>query len=569
MTFEQHKENLSRMFREYQSQESAGSQSTIRTVSGVSQSFETMESVNGPTADEIAPSTVIELTVDSSSPVTSVPLEGADEMRPASITVSNILARTEEEEQKSAQEPSEDVSGDGDGTEATVTHEDNEELQSKETHPSNVQTSVSDMAATNGSNGLETVRDSATTSENDLKTAITDDEKPSEAESSNSMTEDSLNEMETEAPMGAEEEEEEEDKTDQTASETAACLESSVVGGASVVNEDLVDVSSVSDQIHLSDADDSQEEPSDGSIAASRQEGDVEIKEDDTHKEDESEKNMDGEEKDEKQDIVPEEKTKQSEAEEQQASTSESLTPPAETPEQTVTEPTKENVQDESSTISETPTADQQPSDNTVPSSVQEVAAAASASTATSTKEETSADSSSVASSSGTQKSADSVSKTKEIKIARLDVSNVALDTERLELKETTATVCISFISHLFTCEVSYNYATQTVIRSFSCNTSCCSCFCVTGVSLQEATQPATAAAAAATASAAAGGSTVQPRDGSMSAPRSTMFRIPEFRWSHMHQRLLTDLLFSVETDIQMWRRWGDTLLTLPLVKLQ
>ncbi|XP_040187824.1 lipopolysaccharide-responsive and beige-like anchor protein isoform X2 [Rana temporaria] len=35
---------------------------------------------------------------------------------------------------------------------------------------------------------------------------------------------------------------------------------------------------------------------------------------------------------------------------------------------------------------------------------------------------------------------------------------------------------------------------------------------------------------------------------------RSTMFRIPEFKWSIMHQRLLTDLLFSIETDIQMWR---------------
>lgn len=32
------------------------------------------------------------------------------------------------------------------------------------------------------------------------------------------------------------------------------------------------------------------------------------------------------------------------------------------------------------------------------------------------------------------------------------------------------------------------------------------------------------------------------------------MFRIPEFRWSHMHQRLLTDLLFAIETDVQMWR---------------
>ncbi|KAH0616030.1 hypothetical protein JD844_026807 [Phrynosoma platyrhinos] len=42
--------------------------------------------------------------------------------------------------------------------------------------------------------------------------------------------------------------------------------------------------------------------------------------------------------------------------------------------------------------------------------------------------------------------------------------------------------------------------------------------------------------------------------DGQRRDSRSTMFRIPEFRWSQMHQRLLTDLLFSIETDVQMWR---------------
>uniref|UniRef100_A0A8C6NSK4 Neurobeachin a n=1 Tax=Nothobranchius furzeri TaxID=105023 RepID=A0A8C6NSK4_NOTFU len=36
--------------------------------------------------------------------------------------------------------------------------------------------------------------------------------------------------------------------------------------------------------------------------------------------------------------------------------------------------------------------------------------------------------------------------------------------------------------------------------------------------------------------------------------PRTTMFRIPEFKWSPMHQRLLTDLLFALETDVHMWR---------------
>lgn len=477
VTFEQHKENLSRMFRQYQSQESAGSQSAIRTVSGVSQSFETREGVNGRAGEETPPSAVTELTVDSESgsTVTSRPPEGTDEMKPASITVSNILARTEEEEegeqksaQESVQESSEDVSGDGSGTTATETPEDD-----------NQQTSECSLAATNGSDGLETGGDSVTTSENDQKAAATDDGKPTLDETSSSMTEDSLNETETEVAVVPE-------QADQSCSENAASLENSVVGGASVVNEDLVDVSSVSDQIHLSDADDSQEEPSDVS-AASTQEADVEAQEDGHHGEDEGETTVEGEEKGEKQETELEEKAKENETEEQQAS-----------PEQTATEATKEEVQHEPSSSTEATTADQQPSEATAPPSGQEVAAVSATSSA---KEESGAEDSSVASSSGSQNvSGDSVSKTKEIKIARLDVSNVALDTERLELRETSAA---------------------------------------------EASRPT---------SAAAGGSTAPPRDGSMSAPRSTMFRIPEFRWSHMHQRLLTDLLFSVETDIQMWR---------------
>lgn len=37
--------------------------------------------------------------------------------------------------------------------------------------------------------------------------------------------------------------------------------------------------------------------------------------------------------------------------------------------------------------------------------------------------------------------------------------------------------------------------------------------------------------------------------------PRAPPFRIPEFRWSGLHQKLLSDLLFSVETDLQVWKR--------------
>ncbi|XP_053316593.1 lipopolysaccharide-responsive and beige-like anchor protein [Spea bombifrons] len=98
------------------------------------------------------------------------------------------------------------------------------------------------------------------------------------------------------------------------------------------------------------------------------------------------------------------------------------------------------------------------------------------------------------------------VSQISERKIAKLDVASIASDTENLELKAST--------SH-------------------------------------EANQPAGAEATKPlTPEAERGASSDSQRRDS----RSTMFRIPEFKWSMMHQRLLTDLLFSIETDIQMWR---------------
>uniref|UniRef100_A0A4W6EV96 LPS responsive beige-like anchor protein n=1 Tax=Lates calcarifer TaxID=8187 RepID=A0A4W6EV96_LATCA len=295
--------------------------------------------------------------------------------------------------------------------------------------------------------------------------------------------------------------------------ETTACLENSVLGGASVFNEDLVDVSSVSDQIHPSDADESQEESSYASAAG--EESEVLKKEEDKHDNEGNKNDQEGqefkteEEKDEKQEVSTDEKARESETEEKRVSDLES--PPTETPEENVTELPKEK-DEQSSPIAKTTTSDQQPSDTTLPSTAQEVAAAPDP-TSPSQPSETSGttggetvssapESSTTVSSSDPQKSAVFASKTKEIKIARLDVSNVALDTERLELKETSTT------------ETSQGQPTAV----------------------------------------AAGSSSGQQRESGTSAPRSTMFRIPEFRWSHMHQRLLTDLLFSIETDIQMWR---------------
>ncbi|KAA8594657.1 hypothetical protein FQN60_011792, partial [Etheostoma spectabile] len=509
VTFEQHKENLSRMFRQYQRQESAGSLNTIQTISGVSQSSETMESLNGPAAEETAPSTVIELTVDklsqkspdsaSSSTVTPSTPEAAEGRGHGSITVSNILAR-EEEEQKFVQESSKEACRDeGKETEATVIQKTDEEKLSGQTstdkNTDDLQTSLSNQPETDDTKAVEEIRDSATTSARD-----DDKSEPIAVESSNVIPEDSLNEADPELAMASKQD----SNTDPAVSiEAAAFLENSVLGGASVFNEDLVDMSSVSDQIHPSDADDSLEESSYASATAGEEVEEGGKKEEDTHEDGEGKKE-DQEEKDEKQKVGIQEKTEESETEEKGASGLESPTPPAETLEHCVAEPPKEKVEDEhSSSLTNTATADQQHSDTTPPSAAQEVAAASDSPSqplkTTGTTEEETLAGPTAASTSDTQKSADSVSKTKEIKIARLDVSNVALDTERLELKETSST---------------------------------------------ETSQPA----------AAAGGSSGQQREGSASAPRSTMFRIPEFRWSHMHQRLLADLLFSIETDVQMWR---------------
>ncbi|XP_054846047.1 lipopolysaccharide-responsive and beige-like anchor protein isoform X2 [Eublepharis macularius] len=98
---------------------------------------------------------------------------------------------------------------------------------------------------------------------------------------------------------------------------------------------------------------------------------------------------------------------------------------------------------------------------------------------------------------------------TSEKKIAKLDVSSVASDTERLELKSSAI------------------------------------------LEVNQALRPVPETSRQQDSSGQSGGAV---SDGQRRDSRSTMFRIPEFRWSQMHQRLLTDLLFSIETDVQMWR---------------
>lgn len=395
------------MFREYQRQESL---STVRTVSGASQSSEAC--LNGPPAEESAPSTVIELTVDelsqkspesaSSSTITSSQQDAAEERGLSSITVSNILAGAEEEEQKLIEGSSKDASGHGKEAGATVTSNNDGDEQTEETVKNDDNLQKSER------NAVEIIKDSATASSKDGAQTQADEKCESEhnkGEPSTLMTENSLNEADTEPPVASDRE----DNADQMSPETAAFLDNSVVGGASVLNEDLVDVSSVSEQIHPSDAD-SQEESSYASAAAG-EEGQDKQKEDAKHE--------------------PEQKQPGSQSE---------------TQEQNVTEAPEEVQDHQSSPITETATAAQEGaagSDSSSPHQPSETSGTAAG-------EASAPDSSATASRSDIQTGADTVSKTKEIKIARLDVSNVALDTEKLELKVTSIAHNLFISSPLF-----------------------------------------------------------------------------------------------------------------------
>ncbi|XP_043969735.1 lipopolysaccharide-responsive and beige-like anchor protein [Gambusia affinis] len=418
------------------------------------------KSVNGSPAEEMAPSTVVELAVDegsqkslrsaSGSTITSMPVEAAEDRNQPSVTVSNILARAEEEQ--NVELSSADQSN-VDKETSTAVHKDEVTEPASEKSSHDAETSGN---AQSDASFPTREDDSAAPTKDDVQTEVAHLE---QGDSSKLSTEESS----VASEKGVE--------SKQMSSEPPAPLENSVVGGASIFNEDLVDVSSVSDQINPSDVDDSQEESSYAS-AATGEEGEPVKKEEHEHEGDGS-------------------KTKDLREQE----------PKTEEADQSVKEPTKENVSGpESSSKSEGVASDQQAA--AAPEATPQSQPSESNMSAAKETPPEAPDTSTPGSS--TSKTPDPARKTKETKIARLDVANVAVDTERLELKETSTT---------------------------------------------ESSQGQTTGAAGE-----AGSPPGQPEDGSTSAPRSTMFRIPEFRWSHMHQRLLTDLLFSIETDVQAWR---------------
>uniref|UniRef100_A0A673XGC8 LPS responsive beige-like anchor protein n=1 Tax=Salmo trutta TaxID=8032 RepID=A0A673XGC8_SALTR len=452
VTFEQHKENLARMFRQYQRLGSEADAAGIRTISGASRDSEIQGQLrtNRDQGEETAPSTVIELTIDpegvpqnQESPNTTPPS--------ATSTASASTPSPPEREGDRSQrgQISEDQRGGaGDRAEATT-----QETEAKLTEDKVISKTVEAMVETETATDKTDDAAAASTAEtdeatkpetddakvaktetsDDAKTSDTDGEKGSETHSYKAanvlMSEDSLKEPKELAKQPEE----------QVSAAISACQKGSVAEGSTVG----ASVQSVSDQVRPSSTDDSMEESSFVSATG--------------------------------------------------ATVSKSDTPQAVAPAEA---PSTKAVQ---------PEAPQASGATEAPSTRTDTSPKVASATAVEAGKDSAAE------------GPGSATKTKEIHIARLDVSSVASDTERLELKETSTPVC-HHCFHLFT---GLNIAVP-----------------------QEVPQGDAAAAGA------SGG---QARESSSSA-RSTMFRIPEFRWSHMHQRLLTDLLFSIETDVQMWR---------------
>uniref|UniRef100_A0A9J8C706 LPS-responsive vesicle trafficking, beach and anchor containing n=1 Tax=Cyprinus carpio carpio TaxID=630221 RepID=A0A9J8C706_CYPCA len=438
VTFEEHKENLARMFVEYQRMGSeGGSESRIRTISGTSHDSQFLASANGElNTEETAPSTVIELRVEEK--VTDQPGDSEETRTQIPVTVSNILVRDEEERQTSASPQKEDEGG-----------QDTTKEPGKDNEVKSLEDSHKTEANIDGE--LERVEADITVTEGRADLSVSDDADSTQTVKQYSEADEDEGKTSTaETELNVQDEDKEKgpgDSSLEAVKETSEASSHQETSTTSVMNEDSTDVSSVSNFVKVSD--DSTEESSFVSATAGETDDNGSEKEDDG-KEKENKLETD-------KDVNPPQNEKVEETEDASAAMVEvDLNQSTSTDEpklHTETSPSTESISQDPGTNQDT------------------------------------------LKTAGTETLA---TKTKEIKIAGLDVSSVASDTERLELKDASTT------------NLSPNQAT--------------------------ASSP-----------------SAQGNEGSSSA-RSTMFRIPEFKWSHMHQRLLTDLLFSIETDVQMWR---------------
>ncbi|XP_067260668.1 lipopolysaccharide-responsive and beige-like anchor protein isoform X4 [Chanodichthys erythropterus] len=498
VTFEQHKENLARMFLEYQRMGSeGGSESRIRTISGAEDS-QFLASANGELqAEETAPSTVIELRVEEQ--VNDQPRDSEDMRTQIPVTVSNILARDEEESQADTVATSPETEEGNKDEQDTLREpekdnemknmEDNQMEANMDGEPERVERVEADITMTEGRVEEKEKSDLSVTDDADSTQTANDKDAKAETEAvkmsdeddgktSNTETELNILVQDTEkGPGDSSPEAVKEAKVEETtdaSSEISAQQETSMTD-ASDMNEDSPDVSSVSNFVKVSD--DSTEESSFVSATAG---------ETDDHG---VEKEVDGKEKEDKLETEKDEKPVENEKAEE---TKDTPAPMVEVDLNQSTSADETKLDTEATEGHRAVEAEQ--AAEVRPSDVPDMSTAEVSPSTESISQDPGANQDTLKAA-GTESS---VTKTKEIKIARLDVSSVASDTERLELKHTSTT----------------------------------------NVSSDQA---------------AASSPSGQGNEGSSSA-RSTMFRIPEFKWSHMHQRLLTDLLFSIETDVQMWR---------------
>uniref|UniRef100_A0A8B9I073 LPS-responsive vesicle trafficking, beach and anchor containing n=1 Tax=Astyanax mexicanus TaxID=7994 RepID=A0A8B9I073_ASTMX len=271
VTFEQHKENLSRMFREYQRMGSEGESGTrIRTISGTSRDSELQLSTNGELPAESAPSTVIELNVEEKPGPKKVE---EPERSQASITVSNILARAEEEETKEdeqigkEEENKAEPEGTAYRTEAGDKSEELEKSAENENMESGVAQTQDSVEATEDAakekkdsdddrgKNAEAVNEGKTES-GDLESEETEgkeekkannDKEPEQEPSSEKFSEENDQRKTLELSESEEKQEDVLSTGDGSNEVEKDPLETSAAGVSAIYNEDLVDVSSSTD----------------------------------------------------------------------------------------------------------------------------------------------------------------------------------------------------------------------------------------------------------------------------------------------------------------------------------
>lgn len=499
------------MFREYQRLGSdSGSGSRIRTISGASRDSELLGRANGEIlesapGEEMAPSTVIELCVDEPSSVaTRAESEGGDGERVsdkgkddeteegrghAAVAVSNILLRAEEEEKQEeerraqqqdnqagsqceAEAPDEapcdnHVDAAMEGNDAEPEPKEKPTVPGEGAEGGDPQKSEETGAEGKAAEASESLKEEAKVEgTNDVKQPAGEGDVPKEGE----LTEENRDQHKD--PESGEPAKESgvvlsrEDSAEQGNSEVSNYQETSTAG-ASILNEDLVDVSSVSDAVRASD--DSMEESSFVSASAPTGEDDEDGDDED---EDAAQRKVaesasgqpDGSAESsptEGQEEVKEgsEKSADQEGEEKAMVDSKEAQPATGTTKEPVVDPIPSEEPTAEPVVSEEPTDPVTSGGTTAEPVASEeptadpVASGGSTAEAQTSKEEKgdpspakneegeASDSQKPAAAPGKEQAQGTAAKTKEIKIARLDVSSVATDTERLELKEASTSV--------------------------------------------------------------------------------------------------------------------------------